>query len=139
MTQSEAILAYLERQGRPRTFGEIFRAIGTHRENTRLALADMVNKQLISRHVSDGVSSYTIMAKKMETNTMTDKKIQPVQAFQANDGTLFSSEKEALAHNIGLEIIPTIRKHLDSKKMDKKAHGNQMAVILKWEVWKALN
>jgi hypothetical protein len=127
----QKILTYLENQAAPRTFREIKNYLLLSKTDAIKQIAELFNDDKIGRSVIDGIPHYFF---KQPENTM---KIQPIQAYPANDGTLFTTEAEAIAHNIGLEQGPKIDEFMDYRNLDNKARGMQKSIITKWEVYKA--
>ena len=126
----QIILTYLQNQASPRTFKEIQNSLLLSKKEIK-QIGELFNDDKIGRLVIDGIPHYFF---KQPENTM---KIQPIQAYPANDGTLFTTEAEAIAHNIGLEQGPKIDEFMDYRNLDNKARGMQKSIITKWEVYKA--
>ena len=158
------ILAFLETQMFPKSFREIhiyLQSIRIFQANANISrfLKTLIKENLIEMVRIDDINHYKVkemteqtenkpktisdIAKKLDskpTNIDTQANdIQPVQAFTANDGTLFLNKSDALAHNVVLDLTPKIEFFFKETSVKKNTKGIYINVIRKWEIWKQSN
>ena len=158
------ILAFLEKQAFPKSFREIhihLQSLRIFQANANISnyLKRLIKENLIELVKIDDINHYKVkemieqntnkpktitdIAKKLDTqpeniDTSTND-IQSVQAYTANDGTLFLNKDDALAHNVILELSPKIDTFFKETAVKKNTKGIYINVIRKWEIWKQSN
>ena len=130
----QKILDYLHGQAVPRTAREIQNATLLTKNQVLIILKEFVDLDEIGILNVDGIPHYFPKPYQQDNTTM---KLQAIQAFKAKDGTLFESEEQAIAHNIGIEHGPKIDEFMEFRNLDNKARGMQKSIITKWEIYKA--
>lgn len=68
--------------------------------------------------------------------------MKPVTAFQASDGTLFSTEQDAEKHEISLSKGSVVEAFLDSDLNPYTGHAHRSmarVTVFNWELWKLKN
>lgn len=133
--RQQKIIDYLQTQAVPRTLKEIQNHVLMDKQVLVQVLTTLIKNKTLKRVTLAEIPHYYLPTTYQPTENI--MKIQPIQAFKANDGTLFETENETIAHNIGLEHGPKIDEFLDYRKLDNKARGMQKSIITKWEVYKA--